>query len=58
MTNSHIWTVIGNFVPALISCAAAAAAVLPKPKSGTWFAVVRGFVDVLAFNFGNAKNAP
>jgi hypothetical protein len=58
MTSSHFWVAIGNYGPAVISCAAAAAAVLPKPNPGTWFAVVRGVVDVLACNFGNAKNAP
>jgi hypothetical protein len=58
MTSSYILAAIGNYAPAFISCAAAAATVLPKPKPGTWFAVVRGVVDVLACNFGNAKNAP
>ncbi|MGO9943576.1 MAG: hypothetical protein ACLPIC_12520 [Rhodoblastus sp.] len=58
MTSTQIWTAIAHYGPAAVACAAAAAAVLPKPAPGTWYSVLRGVIDLLACNFGSAKNAP
>jgi hypothetical protein len=58
MTSTQIWAAIAHFGPAIIAFAASAATVLPKPEPGTWYAVLRGVIDLLACNFGNAKNAP
>jgi hypothetical protein len=47
------WAVFSS----IITLAAGAAAAAPPPQPGTKWAVVRGVIDVLAVNFGNAKNA-
>jgi hypothetical protein len=56
MTSSQILAAVAIHGSVIISCAAAAAAALPKPKPGTWYSVLRGIVDLLACNFGNARN--
>ena len=43
--------------PKLVTACAVAAAVFPKPASGTWLATLRLWVDRVAFNVGHAKNA-
>lgn len=57
MTTKSILAEVGTYGPALVAVAAAAAAALPKPTRGTWYAVFRGVIDLLACNFGNARNA-
>ena len=57
MTSSQIWAAVTTHGPVVISFAAAAAASLPKPSPGTWYSVLRGLIDLLACNFGNARNA-
>ena len=51
-------TLVGKYLPIVISLASASSATLPKATPGTWYAVLRGVIDLLAVNFGNAKNAP
>jgi hypothetical protein len=58
MTFPEILAAIAKYGPIVIATAAGSAAVLPKPSQGTWYAVFRGVIDLLAANFGNAKNAP
>jgi hypothetical protein len=41
----------------VVTLAAGAAAGLPPATPGTAWAVARGVIDVLAANFGNARNA-
>ncbi len=43
--------------PIIITAAAGAAAALPQGQPGSLWAKIRGVVDFLAMNFGNAKNA-
>ena len=57
MNEKSILAEIGTYGPALVTVAAAAAAAMPKATPGTWYAVFRGVIDVLAGNFGNARNA-
>jgi hypothetical protein len=57
MTAPQIWAAIATYGPLVIAAASAASAALPKPTPGTWYAVFRGLIDLLACNFGNAKNA-
>jgi len=47
-----VWAVAST----VVTVAAAGAAALPQPKPGSWLAVVRGVLDVLAVNVGNARN--
>jgi hypothetical protein len=47
---------IMQYMPYVISAAAAAAAVLPPAQEGTIWFTVRKVIDFLAINFGNAKN--
>lgn len=51
---------IGGWLDAaanIVAAAAVVAALLPVPsRVGTGLAVIRKVIDVLAFNFGNAKN--
>jgi hypothetical protein len=58
MTFAEILVAIAKYGPIVIASAAGSAAMLPKPSRGTWYAVLRGVIDLLAANFGNAKNAP
>ena len=58
MTSSQFLAAIARYGPAVIAGASAAAAVLPKPAPGTWYSILRGVIDLLACNFGRAKNAP
>tara|TARA_Y100000361_G_C11160908_1_gene347262 strand:- start:5229 stop:5417 length:189 start_codon:yes stop_codon:yes gene_type:complete len=51
-------TGIFNVVTTVVSVAAAVAALLPQASgASTVIAQIRKVVDVLALNFGNAKNA-
>ncbi len=50
------WTI--SYGPWIVTAAAAAAATLPAPRPGTLWATIRTAIDVLAMNFGNAKNLP
>lgn len=43
-------------ITAVISAASAVAALTPTPKDDALVAKIRGLVDVLALNVGNAKN--
>lgn len=45
-----------QYVPYVISAAAAAAAVLPQGAEGSVWYQIRKVIDFLAANFGNAKN--
>lgn len=56
MTPADIVTAAATFVPMAVTAAAAAAAVLPQAGPPWWIAA-RTLIDVLALNFGNAKNA-
>ena len=47
-----------QYGPMVVTAAAAAAAVLPQGAPGSAWATVRAMIDVLAMNFGNAKNMP
>lgn len=40
----------------VISAASAVAAMTPSPKVGSYLALLRRLIDLLAFNFGGAKN--
>jgi len=48
---------IAFYGPIIITAAAGAAAALPQGRPGSLWARIRGVVDFLAMNFGNAKNA-
>ncbi len=50
-------TMVKTYGPVVIAACAAAAAALPPAKPGTFWAVGRQIINVLACNFGNAKNA-
>lgn len=45
-----------NIATAVIAAAAAITAVTPSPKDDSVVAKLRGLLDLLAFNFGFAKN--
>jgi hypothetical protein len=45
-----------NIVSGVVTVAAAVAAATPTPTDDGYIAKVRGVIDFLAFNFGNAKN--
>jgi len=45
-------------LPYAVAAAAAAMAVLPPGKPGSTWATLRAFIDMLAMNWGHAKNAP
>jgi hypothetical protein len=51
-----ILTDVATYLPYIITAAAAAAAALPKAEPGSVWATVRGVIDFLALNFGNATN--
>jgi hypothetical protein len=57
MSFSVLLPLLIHYVPIAISAAAAAAAALPQGQAGAWGAI-RGVIDTLALNFGNAENAP
>ena len=46
-----------TYGPMAIAAASAATAVLPQ-TGPSWWVAARKAVDILAFNFGNAKNLP
>ena len=52
------WNAVITYAPVAIAVAAAGAAALPKGTPGTPWFVARQVLDVIALNFGNAKNAP
>ena len=45
-----------NAITMLIAAAAAVTALTPTPKDDKWVAKIRKLVDVVAFNWGGAKN--
>jgi len=49
--------VILTFVTTVISAASVAAAHLPKGGTSGWWYATRKVIDILAQNYGNAKNA-
>jgi hypothetical protein len=49
--------VILTFVTTVISAASVAAAHLPKGGTAGWWYATRKVIDILAQNYGNAKNA-
>jgi len=49
--------VILTFVTTVISAASVAAAHLPKGGTSGWWYATRKVIDLLAQNYGNAKNA-
>lgn len=53
MTGFELWSAIAT---AVISCAAVIAALFPQGKEGSVWFYVRKIIDMLALNFGNAKN--
>lgn len=57
MDFGYILQHIAVYGPGIIATASTLSAALPKATPGTWYAVVRGIIDLLAINFGNAKNA-
>lgn len=57
MDAQTVLTEVTYWGPIVIAAAAAAMAVLPQGKPGTTWDKVRTFVNYLAMNFGNAKNA-
>lgn len=57
MVLADIASVAAQYVPVIITAAAAAAAVLPQPTSEPWL-TLRKLLDWAALNFGNAKNLP
>jgi hypothetical protein len=56
MSFSDFLPVFLHYAPMVISAASAAAAALPQGNAGAW-GVIRGVIDTLAINFGNAENA-
>lgn len=50
--------VVTTYGPWIVTIASAAASALPRGSQGTWWAAIRGIVEVLAVNFGHAKNPP
>lgn len=57
MNFAAILSAITTYAPMVVSAASAASAVLPQGTSGSFWSGVRSVIDVLALNFGNAKNA-
>jgi hypothetical protein len=57
MTATTIIAFLTQWGPIAISAAAAAAAVLPKGTPGTTWGTILAGINLLALNFGNAKNA-
>ena len=51
------WNAVVTYAPIAISVAAAGAVALPKGTPGTPWFIARQVLDVIALNFGNAKNA-
>jgi hypothetical protein len=49
--------VVLTFVTSVISAASIAAANLPKGGTAGWWFATRKVIDLLAQNYGNAKNA-
>lgn len=47
-----------TYIPWIITAAAASSAALPQAAPGSAWAMARKIIDLLAFNFGSAKNAP
>ncbi len=45
-----------QILTAVISAASLIAAITPTPKDDSFLAMARKLVDLLALNFGNAKN--
>jgi len=58
MTATDLGTAVVQYAPYVIAAASAATAVLPQGSPGSAWATVRSMIDLLAMNFGNAKNAP
>jgi Na+-transporting NADH:ubiquinone oxidoreductase subunit NqrB len=52
------WDNLPGFLAKVVSISAIFAAFLPPATPGTPWAYVRGVIDFLGANFGNAKNAP
>lgn len=50
------WADIVSAISTVVSGAAAVAALTPTPKDDNAVAKVRRVIDVLAFNWGNARN--
>lgn len=44
-----------SILTAVVALASAIAAITPTPKPGTFLAKVYGIIDLLALNFGKAK---
>jgi len=57
MTAATVGSAIVTYGPWVITAAAAAAAALPA-GGPAWWQGARQVIDLLAMNFGNAKNAP
>ena len=49
--------VILTFVSSVITAASVAAAHLPKGGTSGWWTATRKVIDILAQNYGNARNA-
>ena len=55
---TDIFSAVVTYAPVVISAAAAGAAVTPQGAPGTVWYDIRGIINLLALNVGNAKNAP
>lgn len=51
------WDQLAVAILAVVGAASAIAALTPTPKDDAAIAWIRKIVDVIAFNFANAKNA-
>ena len=58
MQSQELMNYVSEYGPIVIAAAAAAAAVFPQGDPNSWWGKTRRFIDFLALNFGNAKNAP
>jgi hypothetical protein len=53
---SDLLDVISNFMPKLIAFASVTAAFFPPVASHSWLSKVHTFINMVAFNFKEAKN--
>ena len=53
---SDLLDVLSNFIPKLIAFASISAAFFPPVAGHTWLSKIHAFINMVAFNFKEAKN--
>ena len=53
---SDLLDVLSNFIPKLIAFASISAAFFPPVAGHTWLSKIHTFINMVAFNFKEAKN--